>query len=115
MVVGLIPVITGMNTTDISNMGTGCSKLSDLLMVYACFRLPDVLPEVYEESTLKMKPQNLKIVMVIVFIVLALSSYVSLSGLTPMQFAGMGIYIVIAVAVMFLRKSHFQDADLAKK
>lgn len=115
VVVGLIPVITGMNTTDISNMGTGCSKLSDLLMVYACFRLPDVLPEVYERSTLKMKPQNLKIVMVIVFIVLALSSYVSLSGLTPMQFLGMGIYIVIAIAVMLLRKNHFQDADLAKK
>ncbi len=115
VVVGLIPVITGMNTTDISNMGTGCSKLSDLLMVYACFRLPDVLPEVYEKSTLKMKPRNLKIVMVIVFIVLGLSSYVSLSGLTPMQFLGMGIYIVIAIAVMLLRKNHFADADLAKK
>lgn len=114
-VVGLIPVVTGMNTTDISNMGTGCSKLSDLLMVYACFRLPDVLPDVYERSTLKMKPSTLKVVMVIVFIVLALSSVVSLSGLTPMQFAGMGIFIVAAIIVMMLRYKHFEDQDKIKQ
>lgn len=38
---GLLPIVTGMNAADISNMGTGYSKLSDLLMVIACFRLPD--------------------------------------------------------------------------
>lgn len=111
VVLGLIPVVTGMNTTDISNMGTGCSKLSDLLMVYACFRLPDVLPDVYARSTLKLKPALLKVVMVLVFIVLALSSVVSLSSLTLLQFAGMGIFIVAAIIVMLLRYKHFQDQD----
>jgi len=114
-VVGLIPIVTGMDTADISNMGTGCSKLADLLMVYACFRLPDKLPEVYNNSTLKMKPQTLKIVLVLVFIVLAASSYVSLSGLTAMQFVGMGVFIAASVVVMMLRYQHFEDRDAVKK
>ena len=111
VVVGLIPVLTGMDTTDIANMGTGCSKLSDLLMVYACFRLPDVLPEVYEKSTLKMAPGKLKAVMVLVFLVLGGTSAVSLSSLTGGQFLGMGVFIVIAIIVMLLRQKHFKDAD----
>lgn len=113
-VVGMIPIVTGMNTTDISNMGTGCSKLSDLLMVYACFRLPDKFPEVYNNSTLRMKPNTLKAVLVLVFLVLAGSSYVSLSSLTAGQFLGMGIFVVVAILVMLLRRNHFQDQDLLK-
>lgn len=115
VVLGLIPVITGMDTADISNMGTGCSKLSDLLMVYACFRLPDVMPEVYERATLKFKPATLKAVMVIVFIVLGLSSIVSLSGLTSTQFIGMGVFIVASIIVMLLRYKYFEDQDKIKK
>ena len=114
-VVGMIPIVTGMNTTDISNMGTGCSKLADLLMVYACFRLPDVLPDVYEKSVLKLKPQTLKVVMVLVFVVLALSSYVSLSSLTAKQFLYMGIYIVVAIALMFSRQSAYNKKNAGQK
>lgn len=113
-VVGIIPIVTGMNTTDISNMGTGCSKLSDLLMVYACFRLPDKFPEIYNNSTLKMPAKVLKAVLVVVFFVLAGTSCVSLSSLTAMQFLGMGVFIVIAIAVMLLRHKYFQDQDLVK-
>lgn len=113
-VVGIIPIVTGMNTTDISNMGTGCSKLSDLLMVYACFRLPDKFPELYNNSTLKMPAKVLKAVLVVVFFVLAATSCVSLSGLTGMQFLGMGIFILIAIAVMLVRHKYFQDQDLVK-
>ena len=115
VVVGLIPVLTGMNTADISNMGTGCSKLTDLLMVIACFRLPDLFPDVYNKSTLKMNPKTLKAVLVLVFIVLALSSYVSLSGLTTMQFVGMGIFIAVAAVVMLVRYKYFKDTDTVRK
>ena len=104
-----------MNTADISNMGTGCSKLSDLLMVIACFRLPDLFPEVYEKSTLKMNPKTLKAVLVLVFVVLALSSYVSLSGLTLTQFIGMAIFIAAAAVVMLVRYKNFKDADKVNK
>ena len=99
-----------MNTADISNMGTGCSKLSDLLMVIACFRLPDLFPEVYEKSTLKMNPKTLKAVLVLVFVVLALSSYVSLT-----QFIGMAIFIAAAAVVMLVRYKNFKDADKVNK
>lgn len=57
-VVGVIPIVTGMDTADISNMGTGCSKLADLLMVYACFRLPTMFPEEYKKSALYIAPKE---------------------------------------------------------
>ena len=78
-VVGIIPIVTGMNTSDIANMGTGCGKLTDLLMVYACFRLPKVFPEEYRKSALYMSPAKLNAALAVVFVVLAATSYVSLS------------------------------------
>ena len=84
-------------------------------MVIACFRLPDLFPEVYEKSTLKMNPKTLKAVLVLVFVVLALSSYVSLSGLTLTQFIGMAIFIAAAAVVMLIRYKNFKDADKVNK
>ena len=66
-VVGIIPIVTGMNTSDIANMGTGCGKLTDLLMVYACFRLPKVFPEEYRKSALYMSPAKLNVALAVVF------------------------------------------------
>ncbi|MCD8221275.1 MAG: APC family permease [Clostridiales bacterium] len=110
-IVGMVPILTGMDTTDISNMGTGCSKLSDLLMVYACFQLPRVFPEQYKNSPLYVDPKKLNIALAIVFVVLALTSYVSLSSLTGRQFLYIGIYIVVALCVMAARhKSYLKIA-----
>ena len=114
-IVGLIPIVTGMNTADISNMGTGCSKLADLLMVYACFRLPDVLPDEYNKSTLRVKPKTLKVVLVVLFCVLAATSYVSLSGLTGRQFLYIGIYVVLAIALMCARHGSYKKKNEGQK
>ena len=54
-IVGLIPILTGMDTTDISNMGTGCSKLTGLFTICACWRLPSLFPEAYEAAVKEAK------------------------------------------------------------
>ncbi|MCB7318830.1 APC family permease [Lacrimispora sp. 210928-DFI.3.58] len=108
-VVGVIPIVTGMDTADISNMGTGCSKLADLLMVYACFRLPTMFPEEYKKSALYIAPKKLNAALAVVFVVLAATSYVSLSGLSAKQFMYCGIYIVAASILMMVRYKHFKD------
>lgn len=108
-IVGVIPIVTGMNTTDISNMGTGCGKITDLLMVIACARLPKKYPQEYANSVLHIDPKKLNIILVLVFCVLAATSYVSLSGLSGKQFLYIGIYIVVACIIMFVRYPKFHD------
>ncbi len=110
-VVGLIPIVTGMDTADISNMGTGCSKLADLLMVYACLRLPKVFPEEYSKSVLHIAPAKLNVLLCIVFVVLAATSYVSLSGLTSRQFLYIGIYVAAAVILMTVRYKSYKEKN----
>ena len=107
LMVGAVPILTGMNTTDISNMGTGCNKLADLLIVYACFRLPVLFPETYKKSVLYIEPKKLNAMLVVVFIVLAATSYVSLSGLSARQFMYCGIFIVAATILMQLRYKNY--------
>lgn len=109
--VGLIPIVTGMNTEDISNMGTGCNKLADLFIVYACMRLPKTLPEEYKKSVLYIEPGKLNIILLGVFIVLAATSYVSLSGLAPRQFLYIGIYVVVAAGLMMARYGKYKEKN----
>ncbi len=109
LIVGIIPIVTGMNTSDISNMGTGCGKLTDLLMIYACYRLPKVFPEEYNKSPLHMEPKKLNVALIIVFIILAATSYVSLSSLSPKHFLYIGIYILAAIILMELRYKTVKD------
>ena len=107
--VGIIPIVTGMNTSDIANMGTGCGKLTDLLMVYACFRLPKVFPEEYRKSALYMSPAKLNAALAVVFVVLAATSYVSLSSLNARQFLYIGLFILAAVVLMLVRYKNVKE------
>ncbi len=111
-VVGAIPILTGMNTADISSMGTGCGKLTDLMMVYACYRLPKLLPEQYKKSVLYVAPAKLNLMLLIVFIVLAATSIVSLSGLTVRQWIYTGIFIVVSILLMELRYKSFKQKQM---
>ena len=108
-VVGIIPIVTGMNTSDIANMGTGCGKLTDLLMVYACVRLPKVFPEEYKKSALYMSPAKLNVALAVVFVVLAATSYVSLSSLNARQFLYIGLFILAAVVLMLVRYKNVKE------
>ena len=114
-VVGIIPIVTGMNTSDIANMGTGCGKLTDLLMVYACFRLPKVFPEEYKKSALYMSPAKLNVALAVVFVVLAATSYVSLSSLNARQFLYIGLFILAAVVLMLVRYKNVKEKWISSK
>ena len=107
-VVGAIPVLTGMDTADISNMGTGCGKLADLLIVYACYRLPVLFPEEYKKSVLYLEPKKLNALLLVVFIILAATSYVSLSGLSGKQFLYCGLFIVASTILMMARFNSYK-------
>ncbi|MDO4267506.1 MAG: APC family permease [Eubacteriales bacterium] len=113
-IVGVIPIVTGMNTEDISNMGTGCNKMADLLIVYACAQLPRLLPEEYKKSVLYIDPKKLNAILFGVFVVLAATSYVSLSGMTGRQFLYMGIYVVAAIVLMTLRYGKYKEKNAEK-
>lgn len=114
-VVGLIPILTGMDTTTIANMGTGCGKLTDLMIVYACFRLPTVMPEQYKNSPLYVPRAKLNVALAVVFVILAGTSYVSLSGLSAQEFLYCGIFIVAAIIVMLVRYNKVKEKELTNQ
>ena len=102
-VVGLIPILTGMDTTDISNMGTGCSKLTGLFTICACWRLPSLFPEAYEKSVLHIEPKKLHAVLCVCLAVTIVTSFVSLSSLKPKHYLYIGLFILVSIIIMLIR------------
>ena len=102
-VVGLIPILTGMDTTDISNMGTGCSKLTGLFTICACWRLPSLFPEAYEKSVLHIEPKKLHAVLCVCLTVTIVTSFVSLSSLKPKHYLYIGLFILVSIIIMLIR------------
>lgn len=102
-IVGLIPILTGMDTTDISNMGTGCSKLTGLFTICACWRLPSLFPEAYEKSVLHIEPKKLHAVLCVCLAVTIVTSFVSLSSLKPKHYLYIGLFILVSIIIMLIR------------
>lgn len=97
-VMGAIPIVTGMDLTLISNMGIGTDALSEILVLVACWKLPDVFPEAYQNSKMYMSKGKLRMVLVLVAVVMVGCTYVNLSDLTLPA----GIACLIYMAVLFV-------------
>ena len=81
-VVGALPILTGMSTEIIANIGIGLDMLTEFAILIACFRLPKLYPEEYKKSAFYIKPQILYMILSIVGVLMLGTSYVNLSDLT---------------------------------
>ena len=71
--------------------------------------LPKVFPEEYKKSALYMSPAKLNVALAVVFVVLAATSYVSLSSLNARQFLYIGLFILAAVVLMLVRYKNVKE------
>ncbi len=94
--VGAIPILTGMDTGTIANMGIGLDMLTEFAVLIACFRLPTVFPEAFAKSTLRINKNLLYVLLCIVGVLMLGTSYVNLSDLSG------PIYIAIVVYLVFV-------------
>ena len=97
-VMGALPIVTGMDLTLISNMGVGTDMLSEFMVLLACWKLPDILPEEFKKSNFYMKKSTLHAVLVVIGAVMLFTSYVNLSDLTVPA----AIACVVFIAVLFV-------------
>ncbi|WP_102341878.1 APC family permease [Galactobacillus timonensis] len=105
-VMGALPIVTGMDLTLISNMGVGTDMLTEFMVLLACWKLPDVLPEEYKKSAFYMKKGTLHALLIVIGILMIGTSYVNLSDLTVPAAIACGIYVLALFIYTQLRYKH---------
>ncbi|GAA0719878.1 APC family permease [Clostridium malenominatum] len=113
--VGAVPILTGMDTTSIANMGIGLDMLTEVAILVACFRLPKMFPEEFAKSTLKIKESTLYVLLVIVGILMIGTSYVNLSDMSTPIYIAIVAYLVFAFILTQVRhKQYLEKQDSVK-
>lgn len=105
-VMGALPIATGMDLTLISNMGIGTDMLTEFMVLLACWKLPDVLPEEYKKSNFYMKKSALHVLLIFVGILMLGTSYVNLSDLTMPAAIACLIYVAVLFVYTQIRYKH---------
>jgi basic amino acid/polyamine antiporter, APA family len=109
-VVGAIPILSGMDTTTISNMGVGLNQVLLVMEVIACWRLPKVMPEAYENCTMKLSKPVLYVLLVLSVVLNVATFCVSLSDMTTAVWIGIAIFLIALFIYTYIRGN-----QLAKK
>lgn len=102
-VVGAIPILTGMDTTTISNMGVGVNQVVLIMEVIACWRLPKVMPEAYENATMKLKLPVLYALLVLSLVLNIGTFVITMDGMTTTVWIGIVIFVVLLAIYTYLR------------
>ncbi|MCY7008637.1 APC family permease [Fusobacterium simiae] len=110
-IVGAFPILTGMSTEIIANIGIGLDMLTEFAILIACFRLPKLFPEEFKKSAFYIKPKILYWILSVVGILMLGTSYVNLSDLTSSMYIFIVIYLIFIYILTQFRYKYF----LAKK
>jgi APA family basic amino acid/polyamine antiporter len=105
-VVGAIPILSGMDTTTISNMGVGLNQVCLVMEVIACWRLPKVMPEAYENATMKLKLPVLYVLLVLSIILNVGTFIITMDGMTPAVLIGIAVFVVLLIVYTMFRWNH---------
>lgn len=114
-VMGALPILTGMDLTLISNMGVGTDMLSEFMVLLACWKLPDVLPQEFAKSTFYMKKSTLHAILTVIGALMLFTSYVNLSDLTVPAAIACVIFIAVLLVYTQVRHKHVLSQKAAKE
>ncbi len=113
--VGAVPILTGMDTGAIANMGVGLDMLTEFAVLIACFRLPKMFPEEFAKSTLRMKKGTLYVLLCIVGVLMLGTSYVNLSDLSGPIYIAIIVYLVFVFLLTQVRYKYFKEKQKSLK
>ncbi|MCI8539231.1 MAG: APC family permease [Oscillospiraceae bacterium] len=108
-VVGVIPILTGMDTTTISNMGVGVNQVLLIMEVIACWRLPQLMPEAYENATMKLKLPVLYALLVLSILLNVGTFVITMDGMTPTVIIAIIVFVALLIAYTLYRWKHVQS------
>ncbi len=107
-VVGAIPILTGMDTTTISNMGVGLNQVLLIMEVIACWRLPKLMPEAYENATMKLSLPLLHVLLVLSIVLNVATFFVSLSDMTAAVWISIVVFVVLLGIYTYIRGNQLE-------
>ncbi len=110
-IMGAVPILTGMDITIISNMGVGTDMLTSIILLLACWNLPKYVPEEWNKSRFHMSDRALHVTVIIMFILQALSSYVSFADLDGPSLIGCAIYIAVLLVYVKVRSRSVDNKE----
>lgn len=105
-VVGAIPILTGMDTTTISNMGVGVNQVILIMEVIACWRLPKLMPEAYENATMKLSLPVLRVLLVLSIVLNVGTFVITMDGMTPVVWGATIAFVVLLIIYTVVRWKH---------
>lgn len=106
-VIGAIPILTGMNTETIANMGVGLDMLTEFAVLIACFRLPKLFPKEYAAATFRFKEKTLYCMLSVIGVLMLGTSYVNLSDLSMPIYIAIAVYLVAIYILTQVRYKYF--------
>ncbi len=108
-VVGAIPILTGMDTTTISNMGVGVNQVLLVMEVIACWRLPKLMPQAYENATMKLKLPLLRVLLVLSIVLNVGTFVITMDGMTPVVWGATIAFVILLIVYTMIRWKHVKS------
>lgn len=108
-ILGLIPIVTGVSLTTISQLGVGILLFSNIFPVLSAVQLPHKYPELYRKAPFTMKPALLYAIVAIAVLMLGYQGYLLLSRLSMPLIIGNGalfLAFVIYANIVGKRRIH---------
>lgn len=102
-IVGLIPVVAGLDIDRIANMSMMLMNITTFLVVVATARLPKLLPDAWAKSTFKISNVALKVICYLCGALLVFQNYLLIEDNTPEIIIGNIILLVLTFIFMVLR------------
>jgi APA family basic amino acid/polyamine antiporter len=102
-VIGLLPVLTGLNIGEVANMVLIITNLMIMLTNLLIIRIPKVIPEVWEKSKFKISNTMLYLIAIVSVIFGLISIVLMISFSTPFLMACNGGMLVLSVVYCILR------------
>lgn len=110
MVIGMVPLLLGIDISLISKMGTAISLLSKIMFAYAFLNLPVKYPEAYAKSELKVSPGMIK---VLGYGSMVMSAVFSASLIIDLPMAAkIGFVVLFAVSITYANSGKLNKVEI---
>lgn len=103
LMIGLVPIVLGLNLRYIIMLGGGLVMIYDLIPLFAAYRFAKKMPNEFKRATMKLSERSLKAVSVLGLITLCVQSALSFSDINGYGWVTVIVYITIVISYIFIR------------
>lgn len=96
-IVGMVPIITGMDITYISMLGNGVGMIFGIIPAFALFFLVKKNPEAYQKASFKLPVPLTKVLPIISLCLFSYGSYLSFGDLNKTGWIILGLFLLLVI------------------